>query len=43
MKIYLFLIIKQLLEIKWWNWDDEKINQYNPLLCNDNFITNVKV
>lgn len=25
--------IKKLLEIKWWNWDDAKINKYVPLLC----------
>ena len=33
--------IKKLLEIKWWNWDETKINQFSPLLCNqdiDNFI-----
>ena len=33
--------IKKLLEIKWWNWDDSKINEYSPLLCNtdiDQFI-----
>jgi virginiamycin A acetyltransferase len=28
--------IEKLLEIKWWNWDDEKINKYAPLLCNEN-------
>ena len=28
--------IKKLLEIKWWNWNDEKINEYSPLLCNNN-------
>jgi acetyltransferase-like isoleucine patch superfamily enzyme len=28
--------IEKLLEIKWWNWDDEKINQFTPLLCDDN-------
>jgi acetyltransferase-like isoleucine patch superfamily enzyme len=28
--------IEKLLEIKWWNWDDEKINRYTPLLCNQN-------
>lgn len=28
--------IEQLLEIKWWNWDDDKINNYTTLLCNDN-------
>lgn len=33
--------IKKLLEIKWWYWDDEKINRHAPLLCQsniDNFI-----
>ena len=33
--------IEKLLEIKWWNWEDAKINQYAPLLCNsdiDKFI-----
>lgn len=28
--------IAKLLEIKWWEWDDEKINRYTPLLCNEN-------
>jgi acetyltransferase-like isoleucine patch superfamily enzyme len=28
--------IEKLLEIKWWNWDDEKINIFTPLLCNEN-------
>ncbi len=28
--------IKKLLEIKWWFWDDEKINKYTPLLCSNN-------
>ena len=28
--------IEKLLKIKWWDWDDEKINKYIPLLCNDN-------
>jgi len=23
------------LEIKWWNWDDEKIKENVSLLCND--------
>ena len=26
---------EKLLEIEWWNWDDEKINNFTPLLCND--------
>lgn len=32
--------IEKLLEIKWWNWDDEKINKFSPLLCSniDEFI-----
>jgi len=36
--------IDKLLEIKWWNWDDEKINKIVPLLCNediDKFINSV--
>ncbi len=28
--------IEKLLEIKWWFWDDEKINKFTPLLCNNN-------
>ena len=28
--------IEKLLEIKWWYWDDEKINAHTPLLCNNN-------
>jgi acetyltransferase-like isoleucine patch superfamily enzyme len=36
--------INNLLEIKWWNWDDDKINTFSPLLCNniDEFINSVK-
>ena len=28
--------IEKLLQIKWWYWDDNKINQFTPLLCNNN-------
>ena len=28
--------IEKLLKIKWWDWDDIKINQYLHLLCNNN-------
>jgi acetyltransferase-like isoleucine patch superfamily enzyme len=28
--------IEKLLEIKWWNWADDKINEFTPLLCNNN-------
>lgn len=28
--------IEQLLKIKWWFWDDAKINRFTPLLCNTN-------
>jgi acetyltransferase-like isoleucine patch superfamily enzyme len=28
-------IIKELLNIKWWNWEDELINEMSPLLCSD--------
>ncbi len=36
--------IEKLLEIKWWLWNDEKINAYTSLLCNsdiDAFISMV--
>lgn len=28
--------IEKLLQIQWWNWPEEKINKYIPLLCNNN-------
>jgi len=31
--------IEKLLQIKWWFWDDEKINKFTPLLCNTNIDT----
>ena len=31
--------IAELLKIKWWSWDDEKINQAAPLLCSQNIDT----
>jgi acetyltransferase-like isoleucine patch superfamily enzyme len=36
--------IKALLEIKWWDWEDDKINTYLPLLCGniDAFINAVQ-
>jgi len=30
-------IIKKLLELKWWDLDDNIINQIIPLLCSNNF------
>lgn len=27
--------INKLLQIKWWDWEDDKINSVIPLLCND--------
>ena len=26
-------VIEKLLEIQWWNWEDEKINEILPILC----------
>ena len=28
--------IEKLLEMKWWYWDDEKIDKFIPLMCNNN-------
>jgi hypothetical protein len=36
----------KLLQIKWWYWDDYKINKFTPLLCNndiDEFIKSAGV
>jgi hypothetical protein len=30
------------LEIKWWYWEDEKINNFTPLLCNNNISEFIK-
>jgi len=30
--------IEFLLSLKWWNWPDEKINEYAPFLCSPDFI-----
>jgi serine acetyltransferase len=27
---------KNLLKIKWWEWKDDKINKYIPLICSEN-------
>ena len=29
--------ITQLLRLKWWDWDDEKIDKYSPILCSGDF------
>lgn len=35
--------IEKLLQIKWWNWDDAKINEFVPLLCNNNIDEFIKM
>ena len=34
--------IEKLLKIKWWCWDDKKINKFSPLLCNNDIDTFIK-
>jgi acetyltransferase-like isoleucine patch superfamily enzyme len=37
--------IKELLDIQWWYWEDEKINEFTKILCNndiDDFIALAK-
>ncbi len=35
--------IEKLLQIKWWYWDDKKINEFTPLLCNNNIDEFIKL
>ena len=35
--------IEKLLEIKWWFWDDEKINKLTPFLCSNNIDEFIKL
>ena len=35
--------IEKLLEIKWWDWDETKINRSLHLLCNDNIDEFIKL
>jgi len=34
--------ITKLLEIKWWDWEDKKIDEYTHLLCNENIDNFIK-
>ena len=34
--------IEKLLKIKWWDWDDTKINEYTPLLCSNDIDAFIK-
>lgn len=36
-------IINKLLEIKWWNLDDENLNKLLPILCSDNYDKLLKI
>jgi len=35
--------IEKLSQIKWWYWDDHKINNFTPLLCNNNIDEFIRV
>lgn len=35
--------IEKLLQIKWWYWDDNKINKVTPLLCNNDIDEFIKL
>lgn len=28
--------IESLMQISWWNWDDDKVNEMSPLMCSEN-------
>jgi acetyltransferase-like isoleucine patch superfamily enzyme len=30
-------IVKKLLELKWWDWSEEKINEYSDILCSNDY------
>ena len=36
-------VIKKLLELKWWFWEDKKINQYCSILCSCNIDELMKI
>ena len=35
--------IEKLLEIKWWYWEDDKINTFSPTLCSNNIDEFIKL
>jgi hypothetical protein len=35
--------IEKLLEIQWWYWDEEKINKYTSLMCNNDIDTFIQL
>lgn len=35
-------VVKEMMEIKWWNWAPEKVNEYVPLLCSPNLQAFIK-